>query len=126
MAEVVSSHSRFLRVRPWARSQSVAATSRRPCGAGWGAVGCTWHKNVQNRGVLAAGADCWGEATPEKEQLTFIYGGVRHSERGRSGSSTAGRAYFECNQEGHMSRGCPTADYDAAAEAASSVAKKAT
>ncbi|XP_049516891.1 probable ATP-dependent RNA helicase vasa-like [Dermacentor silvarum] len=83
-----------------------AATSRRPCGAGWGAMGSTWHKNVRNRGVLAAGADCWGEDTPEKEQLTFIYGGVRHSERGRSASSTGGRAHFEGNQEGHMSREC--------------------
>ncbi|KAH7978800.1 hypothetical protein HPB49_006778 [Dermacentor silvarum] len=97
-----------------------------PATVGWGHMGFTWHKNVRNRGVLAAGADCWCEDTPEKEQLTFIYGGVRHSERGRSGSSTAGRAHFECNQDGHMSRDCPPPDDDTVAEAASSVAKKAT
>ncbi|KAH7981309.1 hypothetical protein HPB49_023069 [Dermacentor silvarum] len=87
-----------------------AASYQPPCGAGWGAMGSTRNKNVHNRGVLAAGGDCWVEATPEKLELICIYGGVCHWERGRSASSTAGRAYVECNEEGHMSRDCPTAE----------------
>ncbi|XP_049516888.1 uncharacterized protein LOC125942673 [Dermacentor silvarum] len=85
-------------------------TSRPPCGAGWGAMGFTWSKNLFNGGVLAAGADWWCEATPEKKELTSVYGGVRHWERGRSASRTTGCAYVLCNEEGHMSRDCPTTD----------------
>nr|XP_050048360.1 DNA-binding protein HEXBP-like [Dermacentor andersoni] len=74
-------------------------------------VGSAWNENLQHGGALAAGADCWGEATPQKGELTSICGGVRHWERGKSARSTTGGTYVKCNQEGHMSRDCATADY---------------
>nr|XP_050049268.1 DNA-binding protein HEXBP-like [Dermacentor andersoni] len=85
-----------------------AATAQRPCGAGWGAVGFAWRKELPNAGALEAGAVCLREANPHEGELPTIYGDVGHRERGRSARSTTGRT-DECNQEGHMSRDCPTA-----------------
>nr|XP_054934361.1 DNA-binding protein HEXBP-like [Dermacentor andersoni] len=112
MAEVLSSFTTgFFRTRLWTRSQrgdgsrnlSTALWRR------WGGMGSTRKKNLHNGGALAAGADCWGEAALQKGELGSIYGGVCHWGRRRSARSITGRTYVKCNQEGHMSRDCPTA-----------------
>ncbi|XP_070393443.1 uncharacterized protein [Dermacentor albipictus] len=77
-------------------------------GAGWGAVGFAWREVLPNASALEAGAVCLREATPQKGELPTIYGDVGHRERGTSARSTTSRTY-ESNQEGHMSRDCPTA-----------------
>nr|XP_054934362.1 DNA-binding protein HEXBP-like isoform X2 [Dermacentor andersoni] len=83
------------------------ATSRRSCG--WGGMRFTWCKDRRNGGALEAGTVCWREGTPPKGELTTIYGDVRHWGPRRSARSTTGRTCVKCNQEGHMSRDCPTA-----------------
>ncbi|KAL1429075.1 hypothetical protein MTO96_016806 [Rhipicephalus appendiculatus] len=62
-----------------------------------------WNKSSH---IAGAGPDCWGEATPETEELPSIYGSVHHSKRGKSASCSTVGAYVTGNKEGHMSRAC--------------------